>query len=72
MSRQFDWDICPESGLEIQRFAGINDCGVYVDFANLTIGLASFRPVGNYSGIALHATGDSAAATYFDDFAIQY
>lgn len=26
----------------------------------------------DYSGIALHATGDSAAFTYFDDFAIQY
>lgn len=26
----------------------------------------------NYSGIALHATGDFAASTYFDDFAIQY
>ena len=26
----------------------------------------------NYSGIALHATGNSATATYFDDFAIQY
>ena len=26
----------------------------------------------NYSGIALHATGDTAAYTYFDDFAIQY
>jgi len=26
----------------------------------------------NYSGIALHATGDTATSTYFDDFAIQY
>lgn len=26
----------------------------------------------NYSGIALHATGNTAASTYFDDFAIQY
>ena len=25
-----------------------------------------------YSGIALHATGDTATSTYFDDFAIQY
>jgi len=26
----------------------------------------------DYSGIALHATGDTATATYFDDFAVQY
>ncbi len=26
----------------------------------------------SYSGIALHATGDTATSTYFDDFAIQY
>jgi len=26
----------------------------------------------NYSGIALHATGDTAASTYFADFAVQY
>jgi hypothetical protein len=26
----------------------------------------------NYSGIALHATGNTATSTYFDDFAIQY
>jgi hypothetical protein len=26
----------------------------------------------NYSGIALHATGNTAVSTYFDDFAIQY
>ena len=26
----------------------------------------------NYSGVALHATGDSATSTYFDDFAVQY
>ena len=25
-----------------------------------------------YSGIALHATGDTATSTYFDDFAVQY
>jgi hypothetical protein len=26
----------------------------------------------DYSGIALHATGNTATSTYFDDFAIQY
>jgi hypothetical protein len=48
MSRQFDGPgtsslgqvLNRNSELQIQRFAGISDCDVSVDFANLTIGLA--------------------------------
>lgn len=44
--------------------------------ANAIIGDSSLLTLNigtiDYSGIALHATGDSATSTYFDDFAVQY
>lgn len=65
------WDGVNSAVIGLQRLGGDGtkeENAVIQDRSLLT---PASGPI-NYSGIGLHATGNTAVSTYFDDFAVQY